>query len=240
MTVKKYKKTDQVSYTLGLTLTIELLLKKPDKVRNVYLHSTINKNDAYYKIEDLCQENNIPFLQSDKPFNILSNKENCYVIGEFEKFDKEIEKDQNHVVLVNPSNAGNLGTIIRTAVGFGINNIAIIKPAVDIFDPKVIRASMGALFHLNFEYYDSFKDYNNNISIRELYPFMLKGSISLSDLNPKGLYSLIFGNEATGLSDDYLEYGQSIIIKHTNNIDSLNLPIAVSIALYQATKDTFN
>lgn len=59
--------------------------------------------------------------------------------------------DGNHVVLVNPSNAGNLGTIIRSCIGFGVEDIAIILPAVDLFDPKTIRASMGAKAKIRIE-----------------------------------------------------------------------------------------
>ena len=69
-------------------------------------------------------------IYSDKIFNIVSNKENCYIIGVFKKYESKINPKSNHVVLVNPSNMGNLGTIIRTAIGFGINDIAIISPAV--------------------------------------------------------------------------------------------------------------
>lgn len=237
--VKKYKKTDMVSYTLGTTLTIELLKKKIELVQRIYFHSKIDKNETYYQIEQICKHNNITMEFSDKVFNILSNKENCFVIGEFKKFESSLDEEEPHIVLVNPSNSGNLGTIIRTAVGFGINNIAIVRPAVDIYDPKTVRSSMGALFHLNFTYYESFQEYLQEYSKHKIYPFMLKGSLSLSKVEFNGQYSLIFGNEASGLPDEFLNYGQSLIIKHSDNIDSLNLPIAVSIALYEATKKKF-
>ena len=48
---------------------------------------------------------------------------------------------------------GNLGTIMRTMVGFGMEDLAIIRPGVDAYDPKVIRASMGSIFHLRFAYF---------------------------------------------------------------------------------------
>lgn len=57
----------------------------------------------------------------------------------------------NHVVLVNPGILGNMGTIIRTMLGFNYTNLAIIRPG-DVFDPRVVRASMGALFNINFEF----------------------------------------------------------------------------------------
>ena len=234
--MKKYKKSDLESYTLGTTLTLELLNKKIEYVKRVYIHSKQEKNETYEKIVNICKNNNIEILMSDKTINSLSDKENCYVIGVFKKFESEIIDDENHIVLVNPSNMGNLGTIIRSSVGFGINNLVIIKPAVDIFDPKVIRSSMGAIFNLNFKYYDSFSDYSKNYK-REYYPFMLKAKTNLNNVEKKYPCSLIFGAEATGLDDSYLEIGTPVIIKHKNIIDSLNLDNAVSIALYEFTKD---
>ena len=51
-------------------------------------------------------------------------------------------------------------------------------------------------------------------------------------------FSLVFGNEATGLDDSFLSVGTSVIIAHSDRIDSLNLPIAASIAMYEATKSS--
>ncbi|MCK9471154.1 MAG: TrmH family RNA methyltransferase [Bacilli bacterium] len=237
--VKKYKKELDVSYTLGITLTIEVLKQRNDLVNRVFIHSKTIKNESFNLIEELCNRNNIPLIYNDKVFNILSNKENCFVIAEFRKYNNNINELDNHVVLVNPSNAGNLGTIMRSMVGFNLNDLVIITPAVDIFDPKCIRASMGAIFHINFTHYNNFLEYYNINRARHYYPFMLQSSCNLSSIDIKSPYSLIFGNEATGLDDSFLRYGNSVIIKHSNYIDSLNLPIAVSIGIYEFTKNKF-
>ena len=180
--MKKYKKSDLESYTLGMTLTLELLNKKIKYVKRVYVSSKQAKNETYEKLINICNLNHIEVIFSDKIINTLSDKENCYVIGVFEKFKEEINIDSNHIVLVNPSNMGNLGTIIRSSIGFGINNLAIIKPAVDIFDPKVIRSSMGAIFNINFKYYDSFLSYQKENKNNYLYPFMLKAKTGLNNV----------------------------------------------------------
>lgn len=234
-----YKRENNTSYTLGITLTIELLKTKPDLVKQVYFHTNFDKKDAYDLIVELCKKHHINIVTGNKIFNILSQKDNCYVICEFIKFESNIEENSNHLVLVNPSDSGNLGTIMRSALGFNINNIAIINPAVDCFNPKTIRSSMGAIFHLNIKYYDSFDEYYRQNLTRDFFPFMLKAKAELSNISSlltEKKYSLIFGNEATGLSDDFLKVGSPIIIKHSNLIDSLNLPIAVSIALYEVNK----
>lgn len=239
MSSKKYKKHNETSYSLGITLTVELLKNKPQLVEKIYFHTEFEKKEVYYEIERLCSKNNISIETGNKIFNIVSNKSNCYVIGEFKKYNCDINANEKHIVLVNPSNAGNLGTILRSALGFSIKNVAIIKPAVDIFDPKTVRASMGAIFGINFKYYESFEEYLNEFKNKKMYPFMLKASKGIQTIDFEKDCSLIFGNEATGLEDKFLEIGQSVIIPHSCSIDSLNLPIAVSIAIYEATKTSF-
>jgi TrmH family RNA methyltransferase len=132
---------------------------------------------------------------------------------------------------------GNLGTIIRTAVGFGIYDLAIILPGADIFNPKTVRSSMGALFKLNFSQYESFDEYRNQFKEHEIFTFMLNGenTLTLKDSPKPELYSLVFGNEATGLEDSYLKAGTSIFIPQSPDVDSLNLTIAVGIGAYVFT-----
>ncbi|MBP5151801.1 MAG: TrmH family RNA methyltransferase [Lachnospiraceae bacterium] len=237
--MKRYRREDDNSYALGITLTFELLKYAPDRARKVYIHSKMQDGESLEKLKALCKSLNVPMEYGDKPFNILSQKENCFCIGEFEKFTRTLSKEASHVVLHNPSNAGNMGTIMRSAAGFGVTDLAIIKPAVDEFDPKTVRASMGAVFHLNIQTFDSFEDYTKEYGDRNLYPFMLKGRETLSNLTFKKPFSLIFGNEATGLPDTFLNVGTGVLISHSDRIDSLNLPIAASIALYAATAGDF-
>ena len=143
------------------------------------------------------------------------------------------------MVLVNPSNAGNMGTIMRSALGFGVERIAIIPPAVDHFDPKTIRASMGAAASVEIEVFDTMEDYLARFPENNCYPFMLDGSVLLQKTELKAPFSLIFGNEATGLPASFAKIGTPVRIEHGHKIDSLNLPIAASIALYEATKGFF-
>ena len=237
--MKRYRREDEDSYALGITLTFELLKYAPEYARRVYIHSKLEDGEAREKLLKLCRELSVPVEYGDKPFNILSQKENCFVIGEFAKFRRPLKPSADHVVLVNPSNAGNMGTIMRSMAGFNVTDLAVITPAVDEFEPKTVRASMGAVFHLNLSLFDSFEDYEKAFSGRNLYPFVLKGKKSLSEAEFTKPYSLIFGNEATGLPDSFLDVGTGILIRHSSNIDSLNLPIAASIALYAATKGDF-
>ena len=232
--IKPYKKDAKYSYTLGAFPTYELLKAKPEVVRKVLMDSGYTDQENLHK---LCKENNIPIETNNKLLRKISDKENCYVAGVFEKYSCELRADRPHIVLVNPSNMGNLGTILRTAAGFGIYDIAIILPGADIFHPKVVRASMGALFRLNHHLYSSFEEYQQQFCNHEFFTFMLNGEhpLTIRDCPKAELFSLIFGNEATGLDDSFLEVGTSIIIPQSPDVDSLNLTIAVGIGAYVFT-----
>lgn len=235
MEIKTYKKDSFYSYTLGAYPTIELLKNHINHVIKIIIHSTFNNQDVINLINSLRQ--NVEMVINDKLLDKLSNKENCYVAAIFNKYQMDLENHKPHLVLVNPMNMGNFGTIIRSALGFGITNIAIIKPAIDMFDPKVLRSAMGAFFSCNIKYFNTFDDYLKKYSDHKLYSFMLQAKKSLQEtiFHKNELFSLIFGNESSGLPISYLNE-DSIIIQHSDRIDSLNLPMAVTIALYEVNK----
>lgn len=236
--LKKYNKTMEHSYSFGSFPTIELLKNQPKSVVKILIHSDMTSPAQAELINDICNQHKIPIEYNNRIIEKLRDKENCLVIGVFKKYKSKLNENENHIVLVNPGDMGNMGTIIRSCVGFGIQNLAIIEPGVDVFHPKVVRASMGSLFQLNFTYFPSFEEYQRKFTKGSMYPFMLKGATDLSklEINKKERFSLIFGNEATGLDDSFLEAGVSVFINHTNNIDSLNLSLAVGIGVYEFTK----
>lgn len=235
--IKPYKKEFSYSYTLGAFPTIELIKTRPELVKGVYIHSSYTDRSA---LETLLKENKIPVLEGDKAIARVSDKENVFVVGVFEKYKCQLSKERPHILLVNPSNMGNIGTILRTAAAFGIYDVGLVRPATDCFHPKVVRSSMGALFRLRHAYFDSFEEYRTTYQMHELFPFMLTGETQLTVENcPKpALFSLIFGNEASGLPDTYQTVGTSILIPQSSDVDSLNLTIAVGIGAFLFTAAT--
>jgi len=235
--VKPYKKEFDYSYTSGASVTIELLKTKPELVEAVYIHTSFNQPD---KIESLCARSNVPCCINDTMFKKINQKENSYVLGIFKKTASKIAKNESNVVLVNPADMGNLGTVIRTLVGFNIKNLVIINPAADIWNPKTIRASMGSFFHINFQHYECIDDYLKAFPNHQKFTFMLSGEMELYPGNiPKPqLFSLIFGNEATGLDENYKIIGTAIKIPQAATIDSLNLGVAVAVGVYLFTFDS--
>jgi TrmH family RNA methyltransferase len=233
--LEPYKKDLNYSYSYGVFPTLELLNSQKSNTLKVLLSSKASRNTGVTKIKELCNGFGIKTEISDGIINKLAGKGNCYAVGVFNKYKSHIIGDQNHLVLVGIRDAGNLGTILRTMLGFNLNNLAIIKPAIDIFQPKVVRASMGAIFHINFQYFDQFEDYQK-LFTNNIYTFMTDGDKSIYNVKFNKPYSLIFGSEAGGLDKSFLNFGQCIQIPQSSTVDSLNLSVAVGIALYEAQK----
>ena len=234
--IKRYQKEFTYSYAFGAYPVIELLKSHPESVLKVLFKEDSFKDGNIPAIQKECEKRNIHTQINNKLIDKISVKENTYVVGVFKKYASKIKEDENHIVLVNPSNTGNLGTILRTMLGFDFKNLAIIKPAVDMFDPLVVRASMGAVFSINFEYFNNIEEYVSKFSSHHLYPFMLNGKSSVENVKFVKPYSIIHGNESKGLDEKYLELGESVYIPHSSSIDSLNLSIAAGISMWEASK----
>ena len=233
--MNKYDKKSDTSYTLGTTLTFELLLRKPEVARKIYISPKQKRDETYDKLVSLARKNSVKVIENNEKIFSLADKDNVMVIGEFEKFSSTLDSSKSHIVLVNPSNMGNLGTIIRASAAFDIGGIAIIRPAADIFDPKTIRSTMGAIFSMPFKYYNSYEEYASE-NKNHAYPFMLKATKFLPEVKFEKPSALVFGNEATGLPDTFLEIGTPVKIPQSSRVDSLNLDNAVSIGLYEFSK----
>lgn len=235
--LEMYDKSLDYSYTLGVFPSLELVNARPDRVRRLLLAPEGESNEGTSKLKAACEALDVRWEYATKVLSKLSKKDNCYAAVVFEKYNDTLKADAPHVVLHHVSDGGNLGTIIRTCLGFGIKDLAIIRPAVDFFDPHVLRASMGAAFRIRMAAYDDFEAYRAEFPEHALYPFMLDASVPLAEVAsaPRKPWSLIFGNEGAGLPPVFSTMGQSVVIPHSKEIDSLNLSIAAAIGIHAFT-----
>ena len=230
-----YKNELDYSYAPGIFPAIECLKNRPERVRRVLVHSGAAGREGVDKLTAMAGQLGVRVEEADRVLARISGKDNCHAAAVFEKFSDELDPGKPHVVLHHPGDSGNAGTIIRTSLGFGIEDMAMIRPCVDPFDPRTVRSSMGSLFGMRLRIYDSFDDYREAFPDRMLYPFMLDASIPLAEVL-KGevppVYSLVFGNEGSGLPAAFSAIGQPVRIESNDRIDSLNLAIAAGIAVY--------
>ena len=232
--LEPYSKHLDYSYCLGLYPCHMLLDVRPDTVMRLLLSESGLGNEGVEKLRARCAELGIREEIADKVLRRESGKDNCFAGLVFKKYDCRLDADKPHAVFCRISDLGNLGTASRAAVGFGYKDLAVVRPCVDVFDPHVLRSSMGAVFRLNLHVYDRFEDYMGEFPGREIYPFMLDGAKDLNTVAPHAgrNHTLVFGNEASGLEPVFATYGQSVKIPQSDEIDSLNLAVAASIAMY--------
>ena len=229
--IQPYKKERPASYTPGAFATIELLDARPALLRTVFVRAAYEDTDG---LAERCASRGVEVLRGDEAFRRVHQKENEYVIGVFDKYEDALHPARPHVVLAQPADMGNLGTVMRTLAALNIADLAVISPAADLFHPKTVRASMGALFRLRAAVFDTLVAYRAAFPAHACYPFMLGGE-PLPDVlrdEPNPLFALLFGNEARGLAPEYAACGRPVRIPQSPLVDSLNLSIAVGIGAY--------
>ncbi len=151
---------------------------------------------------------------------------------------KEVLAQNPQVILAleNLKDPGNLGTIIRTADACGVNAVLLSQGTVELYNSKVVRTTMGSIFHLNFV---------SNLNFSEIIPELKSLGCKIVTTLPQagqradlvdfsGKICLLIGNEATGLSDEILELSDlKITLPIFGKAESLNAAVATGIILYQ-------
>lgn len=153
---------------------------------------------------------------------------------------KPLSKDiyGNKVLILDRiQDPGNLGTIIRSAVAFNVNTIILGDGCVDVYNPKVLRATQGLIFQINIVT----GNLNNIITKLKLTHTILgtevTGGTDINNYNSLKPYALIMGNEGQGMSNDLKLLCDELLYVKTNDLcESLNVSIACSILLHQLDK----
>ena len=232
--LESYSRRLDYSYQLGVFPSLMLLEARPDCAQRLLLHPAGLQNEGVAKLREKCAALGVREEMAERVLRRESKKDNCFAGLVFKKYDCTLDPAASHAVLCQISDNGNAGTAMRSLLGFGVRDVALVRPCVDVFDPHVLRASMGAFFKLRVKVYERFDDYRAEFPDRPLYPFMLDGARPLNAVarSAKPPFSLIFGNEQTGLPPEFAGFGQSVLIPQSDEIDSLNLAVAVSVGTY--------
>lgn len=148
---------------------------------------------------------------------------------------KMIDKNElsNHVLILDAvQDPGNMGALMRSACAFGFNTIILGSGCVDIYNDKVIRASQGAIFKLNFinanlvDFIPTLNDYN-------IYGTNVINGIDLNDISNCGKLAIVLGNEGNGISKEVFDIIKQNIYIPMNTTESLNVSVAGGIIMYK-------
>lgn len=156
------------------------------------------------------------------------------VIGICKKIEKK-EIGNKLLILEDIQDPGNLGTIIRSSLAFGIDTIVVSPKTVDMYNSKVLRSTQGMIFHINIitkelsSFINEIKQDNYKI-----YGTKVDGGNDIRNINISEKFALIIGNEGQGMSENISNLcDEYLYIKMNNKVESLNAGVATSILLYE-------
>ena len=140
------------------------------------------------------------------------------------------------LILEDTADPGNLGTIMRTAEAAGVTGVIMSKGTVDIFNPKVVRSTMGSIFRLPFAYVEDLKEVIKELKKQGIsfYATHLKGEKSYKAIKYSDRSAILIGNEAKGLSDKVADLADTyVIIPMQGKVESLNAAVAAALMMYE-------
>lgn len=141
------------------------------------------------------------------------------------------------VVLDNLQDPGNLGTILRTGEGAGVTGVIISEDSVDIFNPKVIRATMGSIYRVPFLYEKNLLQTLERLHAAgvKTYAAHLQGRTYYDSFSFQEPVAFLIGNEGNGLSAELAGAASSYLkIPMEGQLESLNAAVAAALLMYEA------
>ena len=231
----KARNEEKVFVVEGLRMFAEVPKKS---VERVYISETLyNKKKQELNLQDFPYE-----ILSDNVFERVSDTQTpqgilCVVKQPEYNLQELLKKENPHfVVLDNLQDPGNLGTIVRTAEGAGVDAVLMSKDCVDIYNPKTIRSTMGSIYRVPFIYIedipnllDVFKQ--NGI---QSYAAHLDGENAYDQENYKTGTAILIGNEGNGLREEVWKNADILVrIPMCGQVESLNAAIAASVLMFE-------
>ena len=147
------------------------------------------------------------------------------------------------LVLDNLQDPGNLGTIFRTAEAAGVTGIILSRDCVDIYNPKVVRSTMGAVLRMPFLYVDDLPGTIGELKAAgiKVYAAHLKGKRAYDQEDYKTGCAFLIGNEGNGLRDEVAECADHfVLIPMQGKAESLNAAVAASVLMFEVSRQRRN
>ncbi len=182
----------------------------------------------------------IPVYSAPKHlFDQLTDTKSPQSIISIVAIPSEPELDSSSFVALDGiSDPGNVGTIVRTADWFGINQIILGRDCADIYNPKTVRSTMGSIFRVKVRYEPLLSEYiRDNFKGHKIYAANLSSSNNLESIKVPKKFGIIFGSESHGISQEVQSIiDKDFIIAGSGQSDSLNVAVSAGITLHYFTK----
>jgi len=196
-------------------------------------HLVNEAREANLLIEAFSIEENAGYTQiSEKAMKNISHTDTLVrEIGLCKMINKNDYSDKM-LLLDGIQDPGNLGSLMRSAKAFGFNTIVLGNGTCDIYNDKVIRASQGAIFKLNF-IKENLEEFIPKLNDYIVYGTNVKKGISVSNCIKNKKIALVLGNEGNGISHSVDSLIKNNIYIPLENVESLNVTVAGSILMYE-------
>lgn len=194
------------------------------------------------KLEEIFSGSRVEylFLVSEKiidQISSLKNPEGILAVYYIKESSLDLKKDI--IYLDSISDPGNMGTILRSALAFGLDEVVLNEGCVDIYNPKVIQAAKDAIFKLNI-IFDSEAKILSEIKesgVKILATDVREGDELENNFKDNKNLCLVLGSESRGVSQEILSIADgSLNIKTTSKIESLNVAVSAGIIFYELYK----
>lgn len=230
-TLPRYRQELPYGWVLGGFAVEELLRHAPARALEVRWHGDLPE-DRRARILAACEAAGVPARRDDASVAAKRSKGTARVLAVFEKPNARLDPSRSHLALVAPRDPGNLGAILRTALAFSVEDVAVTLGGVDPFSPHAARASLGAVFALRIARPSSLAAYRRGLPDRPLW--ILDGAADeevATIAGGPGPATVVAGPEWPGLDPEARALGRPVRIDHDPRVESLNVTVAVGIAL---------
>ena len=243
------RKKENVYVVEGLRMVTEA--PRQDIV-SVYVSSELlsqdNKKDNISLFLDDCKKKcvEINVIAPSLLKNISETVTPQGVVAIVKRRDDEDFRDKcTFLILEDIQDPGNLGTLIRTAEAAGIDMVIMSEGCVDLYNPKVIRSTMGTIYRIPYlvckdraGFTDIIKELKTNGV--KIYGGCLTDSKRYTDADMTGKCGIVIGNEGNGITEDTLRLIEKVHIPMKGEIESLNASVAGSILMYEINRQRTN
>lgn len=231
----KVRNEEKVFIVEGLRMFREVSKKDVEKVyisESLYNKKKLELNLEQFPVE-ILSDNVFAYVSDTKtPQGIL-----CIVKQKIYDIEKLLKiKNAHFVVLDNLQDPGNVGTIIRTAEGAGVDAVFMSRDCVDIYNPKTIRSTMGSIYRTPFLYVEDLCSLLYQFKEKGIlsYAAHLQGEQSYDKEDYRGGTAILIGNEGNGLREEIVEIAdRKVQIPMCGKVESLNAAIAASILMFE-------
>ena len=235
---KKYRDQNGKYIIEGVKLIREAIAEKADIDTIVVCDNCIKTGEIDQKVLYEIAKYNCVYVD-EKVFNNMTDVQNpqgLLAVVEKKNSDKDIKYDEDVIVVLDDiQDPGNLGTILRTIDSVGLSQVIVSKKSGDVFNPKVVRSTMGAIFRVNIIESENLVNTLKEIKRHKfkVVATSLQTEESIYDIDYKKKV-IVIGNEANGVSKEVLDMSdKKVKIPMPGKTESLNAAVATGVILYE-------